>query len=296
MRLALVVNPRSGTAPDPEQLEQLLAADGADVSLTAIDELSAEDGRLDADAVATGIRALSKAGRPERIVVAGGDGSIGLCARLAQELRAPLAVVGVGTANDFARARGLPLDLEQACALARDRDASTDRADLAEVGGRPFVNAASAGLSVIAAREASSHKARLGPLAYAVGALKAGLTASPRRCRVLCEGEERYAGSVWQVVVGVTGAFGGGSDIGDSCEGRLDVAVVPTSSRAGLVRRAYAMRAGKLAAQDDVPHLRGRVVDVELAGESSFNVDGELCPCRPAHFALRPAGFELVVA
>ncbi len=282
MRLALVINPKSGTAPDRGELERRLAADGASVTVTPIDELD-----CDADGAALG--------RPDRIVVAGGDGSIGLCARLAQRLRVPLAVIPVGTANDFARALSITMKLDEACELARDPGAATRTADLAEVDGRPFVNAASAGLSVIAAREARPHKGWLGPLAYAFGALKAGLTASPLRCRAICDGDERYAGKVWQVVVGVTGAFGGGSEIGGAGKGRLDVAVVPAGSRMGLVRRAYAMRTGKLTAQDDVPHLRGRVVDVELAGEHAFNVDGELCRCEPAHFVLRPEPFQVVV-
>lgn len=292
MRLAVVANPRAGTAPDPNELERLLTAGGSKPSLTAIDQLSAENGRLDDDRLAAAVQTLSKGGRPDRIVVAGGDGSIGPCARFAQELGVALAVVPVGTANDFARARSIPLDLEQACALACDPAAATRPADLAEAGGRPFVNAAAAGLAVIAAREARPHKARLGPLAYAVGALKAGLTATPVRCRVVCDGHERYSGKIWQVIVGVTGAFGGGSEIGGTDEGRLDVAIVPTGSRAGLVRRAYAMRAGKLTAQDDISHLYGGVVD----GERCFNVDGELCRCVPARFVLRPQGFEVVVA
>jgi YegS/Rv2252/BmrU family lipid kinase len=277
--MALVVNPQSQAAPDPDELEQRLARDGAEIAITAIGELDSGGAQI--------------AGA-DRIAVAGGDGSIGPCAQIAQELGIPLAVIPVGTANDFARAKGLPLDLDEACALARQPDATTSHADLAEIDGRPFVNAASAGLSVIAAREARAHKSSLGPLAYAVGALEAGRTASPLRCRVLCDGDERYAGRVWQVVVGVTGAFGGGSEIGDSAERRLDVAVVPAGSRLGLVRRAYAMRAGKLTAQDDVAHLRGKVIDVEGDGQRAFNVDGELCDCAPAHVTLRPPGFAVV--
>jgi len=297
VRLALVANHRSGTAPDPSELERRLAADGAEVAITPIDKLNPEGGDLDDDAVADAIGALSDGRAPDRIVVAGGDGSVGLCARLAEELDVALAVIAVGTANDFARAHDLPLDVEEACALARTPDAATRRADLAEVGKRPFVNAASAGLSVIAAREARPHKARLGPLAYAVGALKAGVSASPLACRVVCDGEECYAGKAWQVVVGVTGAFGGGSEIGVSSaqDGQLDVAVVPAGSRVGLVRRAYGMRSGRLTAQDDVPHLRGATVELELDGEAQFNVDGELCGCDPPRFAARPPGFELVV-
>ena len=45
---------------------------------------------------------------PERIAVAGGDGTIGSVAELAGRLGVPLAVIPTGTANDFARAHELP--------------------------------------------------------------------------------------------------------------------------------------------------------------------------------------------
>jgi diacylglycerol kinase family enzyme len=54
------------------------------------------------------------------------------------------------------------------------------------------------------------------------------------------------------------------------------------------------MRAGRLTAQDDVTHERGAVIDVEISGHPAFNVDGETCRCRPAHFTLRAGGFDLV--
>lgn len=294
MRLALIANPRSGTAPEPAELAALLAADGAAVACVPIEQIADRDGgSLEDDA----LDALRAAGRPDRIVVAGGDGSIGPAALCAAHLDVPLAVVAVGTANDFARAKDLPLDdLAAACALAADPAASTRRAELGIAGERPFVNAASAGLSVQAADAARPHKSRLGPLAYGVGALKAGLTAAPLCCTVACDGSERYAGRAWQVVVAVTGAFGGGSQIGvtSAGDGQLDVAVVPAGSRIGLVRRALGMRTGRLTAQGDVAHQRGAVVDVELAGHPTFNVDGETCRCEPAHFTLHPAGFAVV--
>jgi diacylglycerol kinase (ATP) len=294
VRVALIANPHSGTAPEPDRLEALLAADGADVSYVAIDQIADKEG---GDLHDGALDALRAAGAPDRIVVAGGDGSIGPAALCAATLGVPLAVVAVGTANDFARAKGLPLDLEEACALARDAGARTAPAELALAGGRPFVNAAATGLSVVAARAARPHKSLLGPLAYAVGAVKAGVTASPLRCAVACDGDERFSGPAWQVVVGASGAFGGGSEIGGTRadDGLLDVAVVPAGSRLGLVRRAYGMRAGSLTEQTDVAHERGGTVDVEIAGHASFNVDGELCRCEPASFTLHPGGFEVVV-
>ena len=54
----------------------------------------------------------------DRIAVAGGDGSIAPVAELAGRLGVPLAVIPTGTANDFARAHGLPLDVDAAARLA----------------------------------------------------------------------------------------------------------------------------------------------------------------------------------
>ncbi|MDQ3723233.1 MAG: hypothetical protein M3376_09255, partial [Actinomycetota bacterium] len=124
----------------------------------------------------------------------------------------------------------------------------------------------------------------------------AGISSQPLRCMVTCDGERRVAGSAWQVVVGVTGAFGGGSEIGGTRtgDGLLDVAVVPAGSRIGLVRRAYGMRAGRLTLQSDVRHERGATIELELEGNEGFNVDGETCRCEPAHFTLHDGGFDVV--
>lgn len=293
MRLALIANPHSGTAPDPAQLEELLAADGATVSYVSIEQIADKDG---GELVDGALDALRADGDPDRIVAAGGDGSVGPAALCAAKLGIPLAVIAVGTANDFARAKDLPLDLEEAAALARDGAAPAVLAELGMAGDRPFVNAAAAGLSVVAAHAAKPHKSRFGPLAYAIGAVRAALTATPLRCTVTCDGERRAAGRAWQVVVAVTGAFGGGSEIGGTRvgDGQLDVAVVPAGSRAGLVRRAYGMRAGKLTDQSDVTHERGGEIELHIEGNQSFNVDGETCRCEPAHFTLHDGGFELV--
>ena len=59
--------------------------------------------------------------RPDRLVVAGGDGSIAPAAAAAGAAGIPLAVVPAGTANDFAERLGLPSDVAAACELAVQR-------------------------------------------------------------------------------------------------------------------------------------------------------------------------------
>lgn len=280
MFVAVAVNARSGRRADADRIGDLLASGGARIERLTMDALG--------DPLPRGV---------DRVVVAGGDGSIGVAARAAHVAGVPLAVVPTGTANDFARALGLPTDLEPACALAADPAAATRHHEVGMFGAHPFVNAAAAGLSAVASRYAEPHKPRLGPLAYALGALRAGLTAPPLHCRVRSDGVERFTGDIWQVVVAVTGAFGGGSGIGGTRhdDGELDVAVVPAGPRAALLRRAYGMRRARLTAQPDVGHHRGLAVEVELPAGTPFNVDGDLRSSHPARFSLLPGGVEVVV-
>jgi diacylglycerol kinase family enzyme len=280
MRIVLVANRLSGSGrTDGDRIQSLLAGRGADVTPLDLDDL----------------------GKPlpetDRLVIAGGDGSIGGAARAAHLAGVPLAVLATGTANDFATALRLPKDLEEACALAADPDAPVQRREIGEAGGHPFVNAAAAGLSAVASRLAKPHKARLGRFAYAFGAVRAGLTAPHTPCTVRCDGDTVFAGDAWQVVVAVSGAFGGGSNIGGTRhdDEHLDVAVVPARSRVSLARHGYHMRRAMLTQQEDVPHHRGRAIDVEVPPGTEFNVDGELRALDPARFTLVDGGVEVVV-
>lgn len=232
--------------------------------------------------------------RPERIVVAGGDGSVGLAAEVAARAGVPLAVVPVGTANDFARALELPLDAAGACQLAVEGQ-ETRLLELAWMGERPFVNTASVGLSPVAARKAHGLKRILGALAYPVGALRAGLGEQPVGCRVSCDGGLLFDGLAWQVSVAVTGAFGGGSRVAaDPSDGELDVVVIEAGSRARLVLHAYGLRAGGVESQHGVRSGRGRAVEVRTEGETGFNVDGERVEADSARFRIQREAFALV--
>jgi diacylglycerol kinase (ATP) len=230
-------------------------------------------------------------------VIAGGDGSVGPAAQAAARAGVPLAVIPTGTANDFARAMRLPLRRDAAVDLAADPEAPARRIELLRAGNRPFVNAVSAGLAVTAAQRARPLKRRLGALAYAVGGVRAGLTADPIALRIIADGHEAFDGEAWHVIVGGTGAFGGGSRLGraDVRDELLDVAIVKRASRAVLVLRAWGMRTGTLEEQRGVRHVRARHVEIEAPPDTEFNVDGEICALRPAIFDVQPGGVEVVV-
>jgi diacylglycerol kinase family enzyme len=277
MIIALLANPDSGDG-DSKRVARLLRRDGARVREFAPDQ--AEE---------------AARGGAERIAVAGGDGSIAAAASAAGRAGIPVAVIPVGTANDFAAAAGLPEGLDEACRLAA-RGPRLRRTDLAWLGERPFVNVASAGLAPQAAKRASGLKRALGPLAYLLGALAAATRSRPVRCALECDGEPLFAGEAWQAVVGSSGAFGAGSSIGGSSEdGLLRAVAVPAGSRLGLLRRAYGLRRGTVAAQPGVAAAEGRRVELDLAPGTELNVDGELVESGPVAVRIEPGAFELVV-
>jgi diacylglycerol kinase family enzyme len=209
----------------------------------------------------------------------------------------PLAVIPTGTANDFARAAGLPQDADAAARLAVT-GRRTRRLELGRLGdGRPFVNVASAGLASVAARRARPFKPRLGPLAYAVGAVHAALTEHPLAIAVRVDGSEVFAGRCWQAIVAVTGAFGGGGGVeeADPGDGMLDVVVVPAGSRLALVRRAWGMRTQTIARQTAVDHHRGSVVEARLPPGAQLNVDGEIRDRGLERVTVERSAYALVV-
>ena len=277
--VALVANERSG-ASDPALCAEQLASFGAEVKRFGIEEVDA--------AVESGV---------DRIVVAGGDGSIAPVAAAAGRAGLPLAVVPAGTANDFARRFGLPDELSAACRLAV-RGTRTRALELGWMNGeRPFVNVASAGLPAPAAEKASAWKGRLGPLAYAAGAVAAGATAKALTCLVECDGRELLAGEAWQVTVAASGAFGAGAFVpeADPGDGALEVVAIQAGSRLSLFTLAYRLRSGTLTDHPHAFHLHCSAAEVQVPDSTKFNVDGEVVTVGDARFTAEKEAFRLVV-
>jgi len=281
--IALLVNRKSGSGR-AEEVEELLEQAGAVVECFDVHECE--------EAASSGAA---------RMAVAGGDGSIGYAAAAASAAGIPIGVIATGTANDFAAGLGLPTDLEAACRLAAT-GSELRSLELARVGGRPFVNIASVGLSPAAAEHAHGLKGRIGALAYPVGAVRAGLRATPVRCQVGCDDSPVHQGEAWQVSVASVGAFGGGASLeADATDGKLDLVVIEGSGRARLIKHAYGMRLGAVEGQRGVLNRRCRTVELQLNGNESLNVDGELIGAAELaddgsiHFRVEHEAFDLVV-
>lgn len=278
VRVALILNSRSGSVGDPDALVARIRE--------ATDSLSVHDPGEGTAAAAT---------HPDRIVVAGGDGSIGDAFAAAAGARIPLAVIPAGTANDFARALELPEDRDEAIALAVDPDATLQPTWGGRLDGRPFVNAASVGLAVDAAERADELKRRLGPLAYAAGALQAGIVGRSVDADLTVDDHLELGGKVYQLLIGASGRFGGGSGLGEADPEvpQLVAAWVPATSRLELPMRAIGLRRQTLEQQPGVRWWRAHrlAVNATVGGRAAtWNLDGEVWRPPPGPTIAEPLG------
>lgn len=119
------------------------------------------------NALAQEIRSAIAAGA-RRVLVAGGDGSIGSAANALSGTGVELAVLPCGTLNHLARDLDIPLDLEKAARIALD--GSVRRVDAAVVNDRLFLNTSSVGAYVSFVRLRERIERRLGYRAASLGA------------------------------------------------------------------------------------------------------------------------------
>ncbi len=274
--IALLANPDSGSG-EAGEVERLLRERGFEVSRFDLDHVN--------EAVAS---------QPRRIVVAGGDGSVGCAARRRRPRSGVPRGRPVGTANDFARALDLPEDAAEATELAangaREPSASTSAAWEAAVRQRrqrrPFTRGREAGTWP----QARARPTRL------YGRRAVGRVArAPVEVRVNVDGEQIFDGRAWQVIVAVTGAFGGGADVeANPADGRFDVVVIEATSRVRLVLHGYGLRpagwrASRVCSPPAGPGSRSRP-----AARPAFNVDGELLDDAGLEFTIEPRAFDVV--
>ncbi|MCW2779386.1 MAG: diacylglycerol kinase catalytic region [Frankiales bacterium] len=236
-----------------------------------------------------------------QVVLAGGDGTLHLAVarlRALGRLDLPLALVPLGTGNDLARALGLPLDPAEAAHVVtafgpRPLDL------LVEDGGDVVVNAVHLGVGAAAAEAAGRWKPRLGPLAYPVGAVAAGVRSAGWRLQVVVDGQVVADGHrrALMVAVGNGRAVGGGAPLMPTAspdDGLLDVLVSYATGPFARVRFGAALTAGTHLRDRDVRWARGRRVTV--AGEPvGVDADGELGgEARSRGWTVEPGAWSLV--
>ena len=279
-RLLVVVNRAAGTTDDDSlQAALTVLRSGADVTVAAT-------------ADAEELRKVVTAREDRRLVIVGGDGSVhatvaALDTAGGLDAEDPVGIIPLGTGNDLAQALGLPLDPSESAAVVltgslRPLDFLRDDA------GGVVVNAVHVGAGARASAEAARFKDRLGPVAYPLGAVIAGVNTAGWDLRVEVDGQvvaHEAAGwaadgdtRVLMAAVCNGPTIGGATPLAPGAivdDGLL--AVVVSTATGPLARAAFAaaLPGGRHVERDDVLVVRGREVAV-IGGPVDQVADGEL--------------------
>lgn len=214
----------------------------------------------------------------DRVLVAGGDGSVNLAAAMCVERKATLAVLPSGTANDFSRNLRLPEDPAELCRLVAS--GQTADVDVAWIDDRLFLNVAHIGLGTVPAREASTeHKSLWGRFSYlAVLVQKMGIQ---RGFHGRIEHDNGVTEGRWLTIAVASGAFfGGGQRIAEARidDGMLDIVAVRPRSRIRLLLVFLATRLLRRVSDDTstVVHARSTQCRIQLHHAKTLTADGEI--------------------
>jgi diacylglycerol kinase (ATP) len=229
MDLVVLVNEAAGRTPvDLAAIEGALSRHGIPPVVEAVD--GADNMRA---AVVDVIR------RGHRLVIAGGDGTLGLSmhALVDAGLAAaapPVGVLPVGTGCDFLRTFAIPQDLESAAAhLVGDASYRIDLGLLeGDFGRTVFVNIAQAGVGAAAAQTAPRIPRMLGPVRYplAFGARLPRFGAT----EVEVTGTRGHRGHALAVIMANGQFFAGGWNVAPKAllnDGELDVQILDVKKR-----------------------------------------------------------------
>jgi YegS/Rv2252/BmrU family lipid kinase len=174
--------------------------------------------RLAGEAVRSGV---------DLVIASGGDGTVIACASGVSGTGIPLGVLPSGTGNLLARNLGLPLDLDEALAIALT--GAQRRLDVGVVNERPFVVMAGLGFDAEMIASAGEGLKRLaGWAAYAVSALR-HLWDRPTRVVLRADGGPPLRRWASAVIVGNVGTLQGNVRLLPDAapdDGVLDVAVL----------------------------------------------------------------------
>lgn len=228
------------------------------------------------------------------LVAGGGDGTLREVAQalLDSGIDASLALMPLGTANDFAHAAGISLEPFEALALL---ERSPVPVDIGEMNGQPFVNMATGGFgSKVTANTPEELKKVLGGGAY----LLTGLT----RFSEISSAWGRFAGPdfTWEgdfLAMGIgNGRQSGGGQVlcpqALADDGLLDLCIIPAPVDA--VGTLGTLLSGGLLGIDSVSvNARLPWVEIEAPEEIDINLDGEPAAAKHMRFSVRSGALRL---
>jgi YegS/Rv2252/BmrU family lipid kinase len=304
-RWFVVVNPISGGGKglgDFPKISHLLRENGIEHD-PAFTEHRYHATELAVEAVNRGYR---------KIIVVGGDGTLnevvnGLFIQKQCEPKdVLLAVIAVGTGNDWVRTFGIPRNYTTA--IRAIKEGKTFLQDVGKVTyteskfeqTRYMANVAGLGFDayVIQIFNHQKLKGRKGKWLYLYSLLKGYLSAKPAGATIEVDGKVIYNKLLFSLAVGVCRYNGGGIQQlprAVANDGLLDLTIIRPVHWWHVIFRAARLFNGKIYSIGHVQHAQGKVVKIASAPHIPLETDGELQGETPITISVVPQAIKVVV-
>lgn len=228
----------------------------------------------------------------DRVVVCGGDGTLHLAVRDFDLVRGTLALVPLGSGDDFAKVLGIPRDVRAACELALR--GSVREVDVAVANGVRYLGVAGLGFDSEVARYANENvKFLRGSLVYLFAILRVLPRFTPHRVTI----DGVRSEEIMFATVGNSRQYGGGIRITPDAkidDRQLDLCIVHRTSRLQLLKTLPRAYTGA--------HVKSAFVEMGRATEFAFNserpmdvyADGERITATPVRFSVAEERLRIV--
>ncbi|MBA3273781.1 MAG: diacylglycerol kinase family lipid kinase [Chthoniobacterales bacterium] len=230
----------------------------------------------------------------EKIVAAGGDGTINEVVNGIAGSDAALGLLPLGTMNVFAAELGLPAgDLARCWEIIQAGEARL--VDLPSANGKHFVQLAGVGLDAQVVQETSTaFKRSFGPLSYIVSAAQIAAR-QPPVLRIESEQAVTEEGSF--VLVGNGRLYGGPFPFFKQAvvdDGLLDVLVFKKLTYLQMIRYLQDVIFSSQITSPDVEYFQTAALRVSSGESVPVEIDGELIGACPVEFSIKPRGLKVL--
>lgn len=231
------------------------------------------------------------------ILVAGGDGTVDSAVNCMEKLNIhiPIAVIPVGTANDFAKFIGMPQDVKLAC--EQILNSSPKSLDLGKVNDKYFINVASTGLFTDVSQKTDVNlKNTMGKLAYYVKALEQ--LPNLRKLRIKVKSEAAvFDGDMYLMMI-FNGQTAGNLNLAYKAkvdDGMLDVIII----KAGMIKDIIALfinmlKGDHLENASGLIYFKANKIEVECDEDIVTDIDGERGPDFPLSIECVKGGIKVL--
>ncbi|MGI9518554.1 MAG: lipid kinase YegS, partial [Pirellulaceae bacterium] len=236
------------------------------------------------------------------IVAAGGDGTVNevVTGMMATEepVASALAIIPLGTANDFATGCGIPIG-DPLAALQLAASGQAVAIDIGQANERYFVNVASGGFGAeVTTQTPPNLKKALGGAAYVVTGIATAAKMTPHRCTVTLPTGESREGAVFVLAVGNGRQAGGGQQLAPNAilnDGKLDLIAVHDVNLLSFGNLVNEWVSLGDASNQNVSYAQLESFRIECEEPLQVNLDGEPVREQVYEFRAIPKAIRLVL-